>query len=68
MGPELAKFERAFAKYAGVKHAVGVHSGTDALYLALRALGVGAGDEVITVSNTATATVSAIRLTDAMPV
>lgn len=67
MGPELARFERAFARHLGVKHVVGVHSGTDALYLALRALGVGVGDEVITVAHTATATVSAIRLTGAIP-
>lgn len=68
MGPELAKFEVAFARFLGVKHVVGVHSGTDALYLALRALGVGAGDEVITVAHTATPTISAIRLTGATPV
>lgn len=68
MGPELAKFEHSFAKYLGVKHVVGVHSGTDALYLALRALGVGAKDEVITVAHTATPTASAIRLTGATPV
>lgn len=68
MGPELTKFETAFARYLGVKHVVGVHSGTDALYLALRALGVGAGDEVITVAHTATPTISAIRLACATPV
>ncbi|OGZ08557.1 MAG: hypothetical protein A3D65_04865 [Candidatus Lloydbacteria bacterium RIFCSPHIGHO2_02_FULL_50_13] len=68
MGPELAKFETAFARYLGVKHVVGVHSGTDALYLALHALGVGVGDEVITVAHTATPTVSAIRLSGATPV
>ncbi len=68
MGPELAAFETAFAKFLGVKHVLGVHSGTDALYLALRALGVGAGDEVITVAHTATPTISAIRLAGATPV
>ncbi|OGZ05569.1 MAG: hypothetical protein A3C93_05305 [Candidatus Lloydbacteria bacterium RIFCSPHIGHO2_02_FULL_54_17] len=68
MGPELAKFERAFARYLGAKHVLGVHSGTDALYLALRALDVGLGDEVITVAHTATPTASAIRLAGATPV
>lgn len=68
MGPELEKFERSFARYLGVKYVVGVHSGTDALYLALRALGVKTGDEIITVSHTATPTVSAIRLAGATPV
>lgn len=68
MGPELAKFEKRFALEVGTRHALGVHSGTDALYLALKALGVGAGDEVITVAHTATPTVSAIRLAGATPV
>jgi dTDP-4-amino-4,6-dideoxygalactose transaminase len=68
MGPELKQFETAFARYLGAKHVVSVHSGTDALYLALRALDVGAGDEVITVAHTATPTISAIRLAGATPV
>lgn len=67
-GPELVQFEKSFARYLGVKYVVGVNSGTDALFLALRALDVGAGDEVITVSHTATPTVSAIRMAGATPV
>ena len=60
LGESVAAFEREFAEYCGVAHGVGVNSGTDALALALRALGVGAGDEVVTASNTAIPTVSAI--------
>jgi len=59
-GEPLTRFEAAFAALCGVPHAVGVANGTDALHLALRALGVGAGDEVITVPNTFVATVEAI--------
>jgi dTDP-4-amino-4,6-dideoxygalactose transaminase len=61
-------FEREFATYHRIRHAVGVGSGTEALHLALAALNVGEGDEVITVSHTAVATVSAIELTGAKPV
>ncbi|MFH1125050.1 MAG: DegT/DnrJ/EryC1/StrS family aminotransferase, partial [Pseudomonadota bacterium] len=68
LGEETAAFEREFAEYAGVKYAVGVGNGTEALHLALRALGVGPGDEVITVSHTAVATVAAIEMTGAEPV
>lgn len=68
LGKELKKFEKNFAKYLGVRYVVGVNSGTDAIFLALKSLGIKAGDEVITVANTATATISAIRLTGAMPV
>ncbi len=68
LGPELKKFEESFAKYLGVKYVVGVNSGTDAIFLALKVLGIGAGDEVITVANTAVPTVSAISMTGAMPV
>lgn len=68
LGPEVAAFERAFAAYCGVDHAVGVASGTDALILALRALNIGPGDEVVTVSHTAIATVAAIIATGATPV
>ncbi|MBI2885882.1 MAG: DegT/DnrJ/EryC1/StrS family aminotransferase [Chloroflexi bacterium] len=68
LGPEVAAFEEEFAAYLGVPRAVGVASGTDALHLALRACGVGPGDEVITVSHTAVATVAAIELAGARPV
>jgi dTDP-4-amino-4,6-dideoxygalactose transaminase len=65
---EVAAFEAAFAGYVGVKHVRGVNSGTDALIIALLALGVGRGDEVITQANTFNATVAAIRLIGAIPV
>lgn len=68
MGREVAAFEEALAVFCGTGFAVGVNSGTDALMLALKALGVGAGDEVITVSNTAVPTVAAIRAAGATPV
>ncbi len=68
LGAEVEAFERAFAAYCGVAHAVGVGSGTDALILALRALDIGAGDEVVTVSHTAVATVAAVLAVGATPV
>jgi dTDP-4-amino-4,6-dideoxygalactose transaminase len=68
LGPELKAFEADFARYLDVGYCVGVNSGTDALFLALRALGVGPGHEVLTVANTATPTVSAIRMAGATPV
>jgi len=68
LGEEAAAFEREFAAYIGVRSGIGVGSGTEALHLALRACGVGPGDEVITVSHTAVATVSAIELCGATPV
>jgi dTDP-4-amino-4,6-dideoxygalactose transaminase len=68
LGAEVESFERAFAEFCDGGHAVGVASGTDALILALKALGVGPGDEVITVSHTAVATVAAILATGATPV
>ena len=68
LGPELEAFETQFATYVGVKHAVGVATGTDAIELALRAAGIGPGDEVITVSHTAVATVCAIERARALPV
>ncbi|MDE2857810.1 MAG: DegT/DnrJ/EryC1/StrS family aminotransferase [Chloroflexota bacterium] len=68
LGPEVEAFERQFADYHKVDHAVGVANGTDAIELALRAGGVGPGDEVITVAHTAMATVSAIEAAGAKPV
>jgi dTDP-4-amino-4,6-dideoxygalactose transaminase len=68
LGEEVEKFERAFARYCGVAHGVGVASGTDALELAMRALGIGPGDEVITVSHTAVATAAAVLACGATPV
>ena len=68
LGHEVTAFEAEFADYCGLPHGIGVGSGTEALHLALRACGVGAGDEVITVSHTAVATVAAIELAGATPV
>ena len=68
MGAEVKAFEKEFATHIGLKHAIGVGSGTDALTLALMALDIGAGDDVISVSHTAVATTAAIRLTGANPV
>ena len=68
LGGEVAAFEQAFADYCGGAHAVGVASGTDALILSLKALGIGPGDEVITVSHTAVATVAGVLATGAAPV
>lgn len=68
LGEEVQHFEREFADWLGVEHVVGVASGTDAIHLALRALGVGPGDEVITVANTCVPTVTAIEAAGARPV
>lgn len=68
LGPQLAEFEREYARYCGAEFSIGVSSGTTALTLALRALGVGAGDEVITQPNTYVATAFAITYTGAVPV
>jgi dTDP-4-amino-4,6-dideoxygalactose transaminase len=68
LGEEVAEFERRFAALCGVEHAIGVNSGTDALVLALSALEVGPGDEVVTVPNSFVATTAAIRLLGARPV
>lgn len=67
LGKEVAAFEVEFARYLGVRHVIGVGSGTDALHLALRAAGIGPGDVVFTVSHTAVATVAAIELAGATP-
>jgi dTDP-4-amino-4,6-dideoxygalactose transaminase len=67
-GPVLARFEENFAKYCGAAHCVGVGNGLDALHLAIRALGIGTGDEIITASNSFIATLLAITISGATPV
>src|SRR5829696_2357437 len=67
-GPEVAAFEREFAEFVGAPHACAVSNCTTALHLALRAAGVGAGDEVITVSHSFIATANAVRYCGAVPV
>src|SRR5262249_47245791 len=68
LGPNVEAFEEEFARYVGVRHAVGVNSGTDAIVMALWICGVGRGDEVITTPFTAIPTYSAIRHVGATPV
>lgn len=68
LGPELQNFERSFADYLGVKHCVGLNSGTDALILGIRSLGIGPGDEVIVPAGTYIASVLGITENGATPV
>lgn len=68
LGEAVGELEREFARYCGARHGVGVGSGTDALWLALEALAVGPGDEVVTVGNTCVPTVAAIVKAGATPV
>jgi len=68
LGPEVEKFEKAFASYCGAGHCVAVSNGTAALQLVLQGLGVGPGDEVITVAHTFIATAEAINAAGARPV
>src|SRR5262245_31182071 len=67
-GPAIEEFETAFARYCGTAHCVAVANGTDALELALRALGVKADDEIITVANAGGYTTAACRAIGATPV
>jgi dTDP-4-amino-4,6-dideoxygalactose transaminase len=68
LGKNVSSFEEEFAKYIGVGHVIGVGSGTDAIYLALRALSIGPDNEVIAPSHTAVATIAAIEMAGAIPV
>lgn len=68
LGESVKSFERELANYCGATNGVGLNSGTDALFLGLKALDIGAGDEVITVANTAVPTVAAIVSTGATPI
>ena len=68
LGPNTKALETDFASYLGTKHAIGLNSGTDALHLALRALDIGKGDEVITVAFTFVATTESVEIVGATPV
>ncbi len=67
LGPEVEKFEKNFSKFIGTKYGVGVGNCTDAIYISLKALNIGLGDEVITVANTAIPTITAIINSGAKP-
>lgn len=67
-GNEVKKFESSFSEYIGTEKGLGVNSGSDALYMAIKALGIGEGDEVITVSHTFISTVDAITRNGAIPI
>jgi dTDP-3-amino-3,4,6-trideoxy-alpha-D-glucose transaminase len=68
LGPEVEAFEQEFADYCGVRHAVGLSNGTDAIALALRALDIGPGDEVVVPANSFIATAEAVTMVGAVPV
>jgi dTDP-4-amino-4,6-dideoxygalactose transaminase len=68
LGPQVTEFEKEFAAYVGVKHAIGVANGTDSLFLSLRALGIGPGDEVITTPWTFFASAESVGMVGATPV
>lgn len=68
LGDEGANFEKEFSSYIGTRFGIGVNSGSDALYLAIKALGISSGDEIITVSHTMISTVDAISRNGAIPV
>jgi dTDP-4-amino-4,6-dideoxygalactose transaminase len=68
LGGAVKEFEEAFARFVGTRHCIGVASGTDALFLAMRALGVGAGDKVLLPANTFIATALAVSYAGATPV
>mgnify|MGYP001982528739 CR=1 FL=1 len=68
LGKNVKKFEKNFARYNQSNYCVGVASGTDAIYLAIKSLEIGKGDEIITVANTASATIAAIIQSGAKPI
>ncbi len=68
LGEEVTQFENEFAKFHQIKYALGVANGTDAIFLALKALGIQEGDEVIVPNNTYVGTVNAVKMTGAVPV
>ena len=68
LGPQVTEFEKQFAEYCGAKHCIGLANGTEALHMALRALDIGPGDEVITAGNSFAATAFAIGYTGAQAV